>query len=201
MTAPCVGYQANNSSNYYYHTLIGLVLIYSVLIVYIFLDVLQLIDLYSNDHVLLWEISAFRFLIYVTVSVFTAYYIFLGYITAEISLIFQIFTIGVTLITSLIVFGKRFTMPLKENQNQKFYYVSILSAFIKCIIALVNFIMLLYVYQTDIDGIGNVELVMLLVFALVGIVTSVVDMARYSGMFGIFTKTPPKPPKTNAPKN
>ena len=78
----------------------GVIFAYAILIVYIFVDLLQFVDIFSNNHQFLWMISAFRLLIYILAGAAAIVSIYNGWRTVEVSIMLQLFALGVGVIAS-----------------------------------------------------------------------------------------------------
>ena len=162
---------------------------YLILTVYIFVDLLQFVDIFSNDTQLLMGVSGIRFIVYLISGAMSVYSIYMGWRTVPISLIFQMIVVVISIITgiavtitrSFIVFQQK-----KEEDRNWFSYVAVIVPIIQIFISSIGLYFLWQEYKTDEDSKAQVGMIGLTVGATVGITTAIVGLIKHSGVMGIF---------------
>ena len=67
-----------------------------------------------------------------------------------------------------------------------FSYLMVLAPLLQFILSVVWFILLYNVYQTDLDGKGEIGMIGVTFGAIIGVITSLVGMVKHSGVFGFY---------------
>lgn len=162
---------------------------YLILTVYIFLDLLQFVDIFSNDVPLLMGISSLRLIIYLVSVAISIYSVYMGWRTVPISIVFQMTTVAISVLTGLIKTIYRSYVFFKDQGRQNmtwFSYAALIIPIVQTVISSIGLYFLYQEYQTDVDSRGKVNMIGLFIGAVVGLITAVIGLIKHSGVMGTF---------------
>lgn len=162
---------------------------YTMLIVYMFVNLLQFVDIFSNDSQLLMGLSGVRILVYLVSAIFAGTSIYMGWRTVEISMIFQMINITIYLLTGLGVAITRSVVvfqQMKTTERNWFTYVSIAIPCIQAIISAFALYFMYQAYQNDADKLAEVGMIAVFFGSIFGIISASVGFVKHASIYANF---------------